>query len=92
MPPDTSGNICAIFTKYNKKEDAFITSSFSFLPLFQRLTNHYYKQMHTQLELEHQASLKHVEIRIILEFVTVKTIVSVTQHNLGKLVERVVHT
>ena len=32
-----------------------------------------------------------MEILVILEFVTVKTVVSVAQHHLGKLVERVVH-
>ena len=92
MPP-TPGKISAPTPLYNKKMRMLFTASpFLFLTSLQRLTNHYYKQMHTIRIGNIRRGLEHVEVLVILELVTVKTIVSVAQHYLGKLVERVVYT
>lgn len=45
MPP-TPGNICT-YTSVQQKEDAFHCIPFLVFTPLQRLTNHYYKQMHT---------------------------------------------
>lgn len=89
MPP-IPGNICT-YTSVQQKEDAFTASPFLFLPHYRGSLTIIINKC-TQSELEHQTGLEHVEVLVILELVTVKTIVSVAQHYLGKLVERVVYT
>ena len=68
----------------------FTASPFLFLPHYRGSLTIIINKC-TQSELEHQTGLEHVEVLVILELVTVKTIVSVAQHYLGKLVERVVY-
>lgn len=47
LVPNISGNICAASTIQQKEDTTVAVSPFLLLPLLQRLTNHYYKQMHT---------------------------------------------
>lgn len=67
MMPDIAENICIVFT-IQQKEDARSTGIlFPLLPLPQRLTNHYYKQMHTirigtSNELEARGNSCHIGI------------------------------
>ena len=63
----------------------FTASPFLFLPHYRGSLTIIINKC-TQSELEHQTGLEHVEVLVILELVTAKTIVSVAQHYLGKLV------
>lgn len=90
MPP-IPGNICT-YTSVQQKRGCFsLHPLFLFLPHYRGSLTIIINKC-TQSELEHQTGLEHVEVLVILELVTVKTIVSVAQHYLGKLVERVVYT
>ena len=92
MMPDIAENICMVFTIQQKRGCSLNRHPLSFCYLYHRGSLTIIINKCTQLELEHQTSLKHVEILVILEFITVKTIVCVAQHHLGKLIERVVYT
>lgn len=89
MMPDIPENIYMALG-IQQKRGYFDASSFSFY-LCRRGSLTIIINKCTQLELEHQTGLKHVEILVILEFVTVKTVVGVAQHHLCKLVERIVY-
>ena len=89
MPP-IPGNICT-YTSVQQKRGCFSLHPLSVFTPLQRLTNHYYKQMHT-IRIGTSDGPGARGSSVILELVTVKTIVSVAQHYLGKLVERVVYT
>ena len=91
MPP-TPGNICTYTSVQQKRGCSLNRHPLSFCYLYHRGSLTIIINKCTQSELEHQTGLEHVEVLVILELVTVKTIVSVAQHYLGKLVERVVYT
>ena len=90
LVPNISGNICAASTIQQKEDTTVTVSPFLLLPLLQRLTNHYYKQMHTIRIGTSDAPEAHGSF-VVLELIAIKTIVSIAQHYLGELVERVVY-
>ena len=90
LVPNISGNICAASTIQQKEDTTVAVSPFLLLPLLQRLTNHYYKQMHTIRIGTSDAPEAHGS-SCRTGLIAVKTIVSIAQHYLGELVERVVY-
>ena len=67
LVPNISGNICTASTIQQKEDTTVAVSPFLLLPLLQRLTNHYYKQMHTirigtSNELEARGNSCHIGI------------------------------
>lgn len=90
LVPNISGNICAAST-IQQKEDTTVAVSPFFCYLCYRGSLTIIINKCTQLELEHQTRLKHMEVLVVLELIAIKTIVSIAQHYLGELVERVVY-
>lgn len=90
LVPNISGNICAAST-IQQKEDTTVAVSPFFCYLCCRGSLTIIINKCTQLELEHQTCLKHMEVLVVLELIAIKTIVSIAQHYLGELVERVVY-
>lgn len=91
MMPDIAENICIVFTIQQKRGCSLNRHPLSFCYLYHRGSLTIIINKCTQLELEHQTRLKHMEVLIVLELIAIKTIVSIAQHYLGELVERVVY-
>lgn len=90
LVPNISGNICAASTIQQKRIPLWQYPLF-FCYLCYRGSLTIIINKCTQLELEHQTRLKHMEVLVVLELIAIKTIVSIAQHYLGELVERVVY-
>ena len=91
MMPDIAENICMVFTIQQKRGCSLNRHPLSFCYLYHRGSLTIIINKCTQLELEHQTCLKHMEVLVVLELIAIKTIVSIAQHYLGELVERVVY-
>lgn len=91
MMPDIAENICIVFTIQPKRGCSLNRHPLSFCYLYHRGSLTIIINKCTQLELEHQTRLKHMEVLVVLELIAIKTIVSIAQHYLGELVERVVY-
>ena len=91
MMPDIAENICIVFTIQQKRGCSLNRHPLSFCHLYHRGSLTIIINKCTQLELEHQTRLKHMEVLVVLELIAIKTIVSIAQHYLGELVERVVY-